>query len=223
MDLKWSVPRYKDSVFPRLGGLHIARNFMKCIGDHMNGSGLHFKSISLKYRAWSTVITMYFWPSFSDMCMHRWTTVFRVSKSCAGARINGIYQIVVKSGSHLLKAWLKADHVCDFDTLNTVVQRCMHISEKLGKKYTVISVDQALYFKLMDLKWSVPRYKDSIWILLSVCSISTANSIETWSVFIAIISSYVSLSLSFKNSNNGGRKCICFSMYASVVFQIRPY
>jgi hypothetical protein len=39
MDLKWSVPRYKDSVFPRLGGLHIAMNFMKCIGDHMNGSG----------------------------------------------------------------------------------------------------------------------------------------------------------------------------------------
>jgi hypothetical protein len=30
----------------------------------------------LKYRAWSTVITMYFWPSFSDMCMHRWTTVY---------------------------------------------------------------------------------------------------------------------------------------------------
>jgi hypothetical protein len=40
-DLKWSVPRYTDSVFPRLGGLHIAMNFMKGIGDHMNGSGLH--------------------------------------------------------------------------------------------------------------------------------------------------------------------------------------
>ena len=50
----------------------------------------------------------------------------------------------------------------DFDTLNTVVQRCMHISEKLGQKYTAITVDQALYFKLMDLKWSVPRYKDSV-------------------------------------------------------------
>ena len=49
----------------------------------------------------------------------------------------------------------------DFDTLNTVVQRCMHISEKLVKN-TVITVDQALYFKLMDLKWSVPRYKDSV-------------------------------------------------------------
>jgi hypothetical protein len=45
----------------------------------------------------------------------------------------------------------------DFDTLNTVVQRCMHRSGKLGQKYTVISVDQALYFKLMDLKWSVSR------------------------------------------------------------------
>ena len=41
MDLMWSVPRYKDSVFLRLGGLHIAMHFMKCIGDHMNGSGLH--------------------------------------------------------------------------------------------------------------------------------------------------------------------------------------
>jgi hypothetical protein len=40
------------------------------------------------------------------------------------------------------------------DTINTVVQRCMHISEKLGKKYTVISVDQALYFKLMSLSLS---------------------------------------------------------------------
>jgi hypothetical protein len=44
-------------------------------------------------------------------------------------------------------------HDFDTSTLNTVVQRCMHISEKLGQKYTVISVDQALYFKLMDLKW----------------------------------------------------------------------
>ena len=24
-----------------MGGLHIAMNFMKCIGDHMRGSGLH--------------------------------------------------------------------------------------------------------------------------------------------------------------------------------------
>jgi hypothetical protein len=38
----------------------------------------------------------------------------------------------------------------------------MHISGKLGQKYTVISVDQALYFKLMDLKWSVSRYNDSV-------------------------------------------------------------
>jgi hypothetical protein len=36
-----SVVLNQDSVFPRLGGLHIAMNFMKCIGDHMNGSGLH--------------------------------------------------------------------------------------------------------------------------------------------------------------------------------------
>ena len=32
----------------------------------------------------------------------------------------------------------------DIDTLITVVQRCLHLSEKLGKKYTDITVDQAL-------------------------------------------------------------------------------
>ena len=40
MELKWSVPEYLDKLFPRLGGLHIAMNFMKVIGDHMDGSGL---------------------------------------------------------------------------------------------------------------------------------------------------------------------------------------
>lgn len=41
MDLKWSVPEYRDILVPRMGGLHIAMNFMKCIGDHMSGSGLY--------------------------------------------------------------------------------------------------------------------------------------------------------------------------------------
>ena len=47
----------------------------------------------------------------------------------------------------------------EFDTLNTAVKRCMHISEEMGQKFTVITVDQALYCKLMELKWSVPEYK----------------------------------------------------------------
>ena len=50
----------------------------------------------------------------------------------------------------------------DLDTLNTVVRRCMYISSQLGQQYTVLTVDQALYFKLMDLKWNVPEYKDKL-------------------------------------------------------------
>lgn len=41
MDLKWPVPEYRDILVPRMGGLHIAMDFMKCIGDHMSGSGLY--------------------------------------------------------------------------------------------------------------------------------------------------------------------------------------
>ena len=39
-ELKWSLPQYQDKLIPRLGGLHVSMNFLKAIGDHMNGSGL---------------------------------------------------------------------------------------------------------------------------------------------------------------------------------------
>lgn len=50
----------------------------------------------------------------------------------------------------------------EIDTLNTVVQKCMYISDRLGQRHTVLTVDQALYFKLMDLKWSVPEYRERL-------------------------------------------------------------
>ena len=40
MELKWSLPQFQDKLIPRLGGLHVSMNFLKAIGDHMNGSGL---------------------------------------------------------------------------------------------------------------------------------------------------------------------------------------
>jgi uncharacterized protein YdcH (DUF465 family) len=46
----------------------------------------------------------------------------------------------------------------EYDTLNTVVIRCKHIAESLGQKYVVITVDEALYCKLMELKWSQEGY-----------------------------------------------------------------
>eukprot|EP00112_Aurelia_sp_Birch-Aquarium-sp1_P026470 Seg940.1 transcript_id=Seg940.1/GoldUCD/mRNA.D3Y31 product="hypothetical protein" protein_id=Seg940.1/GoldUCD/D3Y31 len=49
-----------------------------------------------------------------------------------------------------------------FDTLNTVVRRCMSISHHFGQQYTVITVDQALYCKLMELKWIVTDYKTKL-------------------------------------------------------------
>ena len=32
----------------------------------------------------------------------------------------------------------------------------MYTSSQLGQEYTVLTVDQALYYKLMDLKWMIP-------------------------------------------------------------------
>ena len=50
----------------------------------------------------------------------------------------------------------------EYDTLNTVVQRCLYVSEQMGQNFTVITVDQALYCKLMELKWLIPEYKEKL-------------------------------------------------------------
>ena len=50
----------------------------------------------------------------------------------------------------------------EIDTLNTAVNRCMYISAQLGQEYTVITVDQALYPKLMELKWTIPQYREKL-------------------------------------------------------------
>ena len=38
----------------------------------------------------------------------------------------------------------------------------MHLSNAMGQQHTVITVDQALYCKLMQLKWSYPAYQDTL-------------------------------------------------------------
>ena len=50
----------------------------------------------------------------------------------------------------------------ELDTLNTVVKRCMAISSHFGQEHTVLIVDQALFCKLMELKWAVPEYQNKL-------------------------------------------------------------
>ena len=48
----------------------------------------------------------------------------------------------------------------ELDTLHTVVQRCKHIATSLGQQYVVLTVDEALYCKVMELKWAKDDYQD---------------------------------------------------------------
>jgi len=41
----------------------------------------------------------------------------------------------------------------------TVVERCRHVARKLGQKYVILTVDEALYCKLMELKWAKKEYQ----------------------------------------------------------------
>lgn len=46
----------------------------------------------------------------------------------------------------------------ELDTLNTVVQRCKHVATALGQNYIVLTVDEALFGKLLELKWTKEEY-----------------------------------------------------------------
>ena len=48
----------------------------------------------------------------------------------------------------------------DLDTLTTVVERCRHVARTLGQYYVVLTVDEPLYCKLMELKWARTDYQD---------------------------------------------------------------
>ena len=50
----------------------------------------------------------------------------------------------------------------EMDTLKTVVKKCMHVATVLGQQYTIITVDQALYCKLVELKWATPECREKL-------------------------------------------------------------
>ena len=60
----------------------------------------------------------------------------------------------------------------EFDILNVVIRRCMFVSEHFGQAYTVITVDQALYCKLMELKWKIPEFNKKLIVRLGGLHIS---------------------------------------------------
>ena len=49
----------------------------------------------------------------------------------------------------------------ELDTLNIVVLRCKHVASVLGQQHVVLTVDEALYCKLMELKWEKRIIKTS--------------------------------------------------------------
>ena len=43
-----------------------------------------------------------------------------------------------------------------------MVRRCISITSHLGQRYTILTVDQALYFRLIELNWSIPTYEETL-------------------------------------------------------------
>lgn len=66
--------------------------------------------------------------------------------------------IVTASG--FMPLILNPAHECN--TLITVLNRCIALGDKLNYKYIVLTVDQALHCKLLDIKWSSPIFQERI-------------------------------------------------------------
>ena len=50
----------------------------------------------------------------------------------------------------------------DVNTLNSVVQRIVQVVESFNQKHVELTVDQALFPLLMELKWALPEYQDCL-------------------------------------------------------------
>ncbi len=71
-----------------------------------------------------------------------WTN-FNQKLSTVDAEVTTIgYMPIIQSPAH------------ELDTLNTVVLRCKHVANALGQQHVILTVDEALYCKLMELKWA---------------------------------------------------------------------
>ena len=71
----------------------------------------------------------------------------------------------------LTMAKILSDH--EFDTFNTVVKRCMHISAVPGQQHTVVTVDKDLYCKLVGLKWEISEYQKQL--VVQLCCLHISN------------------------------------------------
>ena len=50
----------------------------------------------------------------------------------------------------------------EIDTLNMLCSDVYNLAAKLQQTFVVLTVDQALYCKLLQLKWLVPEYQDKL-------------------------------------------------------------
>lgn len=71
----------------------------------------------------------------------------------------------------------------DLDTLNTIVLRCKHMARKLGQHHALITEDEALFCKLMELKWAKVNYQD--------CLIVRLGGMHTAMKFMHVIGKYI--------------------------------
>ena len=71
----------------------------------------------------------------------------------------------------------------ELDTLHTVVLRCKQVARQLGQHYVVITVDQALYWRLMELKWAIDDYQDILVVRL--------GGVHTAMIFLQVIGKHV--------------------------------
>ena len=77
-----------------------------------------------------------------------WTN-FNQKHSTVDAEVTTIgYMPIIQSPAH------------ELDTLNTVVLRCKYIANALGQQQVVLTVDEALYCKSMELKWAKKDYQN---------------------------------------------------------------
>lgn len=82
-------------------------------------------------------------------CSEKGWTHFNHAQSTASPELTSTgYLPIVQAPAH------------ELDTLHTVVLRCKQVARQPGQHYFVLTVNEVLYWRLMELKWAREEYQD---------------------------------------------------------------
>ena len=139
------VPEILDKIFE----VYFAHGSAKPNLGHVNQQWFQVGKKSVLHPS-EVVDTAFLYSRQGAKLKSSWTSFNQAHSEINPPRTTTGYMPIIQAPAH------------DLSTLNTAVLRAVHMAKALDNRYVVMTVDQALFPLLMELKWGVSEFEDAL-------------------------------------------------------------